>query len=143
MSYTTFKYRLRSIPEKVKSGDEIAVTVDVTNTGEMDGDEVVQLYVSLPESNLQKPVRALQGFRRIHLKSGETRSVEFRLKPHQIAARNHENVPVVEAGKLQVSVGVNSPMPLRWPPEKWCRPLWRLRVITILSMNRGGRSCIC
>ena len=53
LSYTTFKYRLRSIPEKVKSGDEIAVTVDVTNTGEMDGDEVVQLYVSLPESNLQ------------------------------------------------------------------------------------------
>ena len=109
LSYTTFKYRLRSIPEKVKSGDEIAVTVDVTNTGEMDGDEVVQLYVSLPESNLQKPVRALQGFRRIHLKSGETRSVEFRLKPHQIAARNHENVPVVEAGKLQVSVGGKQP----------------------------------
>ena len=109
LSYTTFQYKLRTVPESVKNGEDISVSVDVTNTGNMDGDEVVQLYVSLPDSKLQKPIRALQGFKRVHLKKGETQTVKFTLKPHQIAARNKENIPVVETGKVQVSIGGKQP----------------------------------
>lgn len=109
LSFTTFEYKVKNIPSSVKTGENISVSVDVTNTGDMDGDEVVQLYVSLPDSKLQKPVRALQGFKRVHLKKGETQTVEFLLKPHQFAARNNENVPVVEAGKVQVSIGGKQP----------------------------------
>lgn len=109
LSFTTFAYKVKNIPSSVKTGENITVSVDVTNTGNMDGDEVVQLYVSLPDSKLQKPIRALQGFKRIHLKKGETQTVEFTLKPHQFAARNADNVPVVEAGKVQVSIGGKQP----------------------------------
>ena len=109
LSYTTFEYKVKNISSSVKTGENITVSVDVTNTGNLDGDEVVQLYVSLPESKLQKPIRSLQGFKRVHLKKGETQTVEFTLKPLQFAARNNDNVPVVEAGKVQVSVGGKQP----------------------------------
>ena len=109
LSYTTFEYKVRNIPSSVKAGENITVSVDVTNNGIMDGDEVVQLYVSLPDSKLQKPIRSLQGFKRVHLKKGETQTVEFMLKPLQFAARNNENVPVIEAGKVQLSIGGKQP----------------------------------
>jgi len=109
LSYTTFNYRLKSIPTSVKSGENIPVSVEVTNSGKRDGEEVVQLYVSLPDSKLRKPIRSLQGFRRIYLKAGETKTVDFLLKPHQFAARNEENIPLVEAGKVLISVGGKQP----------------------------------
>ena len=87
LSYTTFKYNFKSIPSSVQAGENIPVSVEVSNTGDKDGDEVVQLYVSLPESELRKPIRSLQGFKRIHLKAGETRTVEFVLQPQQFAGR--------------------------------------------------------
>ena len=109
LSYTTFKYNFERIPSSVEAGENIPLTVTVTNTGDKDGDEVVQLYVSLPDSKLKKPIRSLQGFKRIHLKAGETRTVEFVLQPHQFAARNEENIPLVEAGKVLISVGGKQP----------------------------------
>jgi len=83
--------------------------VEVTNSGKRDGEEVVQLYVSLPDSKLRKPIRALQGFRRIYLKAGETKTIDFLLKTNQFAARNEENIPLVEAGKVLISVGGKQP----------------------------------
>lgn len=109
LSYTTFNYRLKSIPTSVKSGENIPVSVEVTNSGKRDGEEVVQLYVSLPDSKLRKPIRALQGFRRIYLKAGETKTIDFLLKPNQFAARNDENIPLVEAGKVLISIGGKQP----------------------------------
>jgi beta-glucosidase len=109
LSFTTFNYRLKSIPTSVKSGENIPVSVEVTNSGKRDGEEVVQLYVSLPDSKLRTPIRALQGFRRIYLKAGETKTIDFLLKPNQFAARNEENIPLVEAGKVLISVGGKQP----------------------------------
>jgi beta-glucosidase len=109
LSYTTFKYNFKSIPSSVQAGENIPVSVEVSNTGDKDGDEVVQLYVSLPESELRKPIRSLQGFKRIHLKAGETRTVEFVLQPQQFAGRNEENIPLVEAGNVLISVGGKQP----------------------------------
>lgn len=109
LSYTNFEYNFKSIPESVKAGKDIKVAVDVTNTGKMDGDEVVQLYVSLPESKHLVPVRSLQGFKRIHLKAGETQTVEFTLTPNQFAARDDNNAAVVEEGEVLISVGGKQP----------------------------------
>ena len=79
------------------------------NTGTMAVDEVVQLYVSLPYSKLQKPIRSLQRFKRIYLQVGETKTVIFTLQPAQFAARDNQNVAVVEPGKVVLSVGGQQP----------------------------------
>lgn len=109
LSYTTFEYTLKSAPDSAKPSDPITVSVEVKNTGKMDGDEVVQLYVSLPDSKLKHAIRSLQGFKRIHLKAGESQTVEFTLKPHQLAARDKDAFAVVEAGKVSLSIGGKQP----------------------------------
>lgn len=109
LSYTTFEYVLKNIPAEIKTGENIKLQVNVTNTGKVDGEEVVQLYVSLPDSKLQKPIRSLQGFERIYLKAGETQTVDFELKPEQFAARDKAGLQVVEAGKVLISVGGKQP----------------------------------
>jgi beta-glucosidase len=109
LSYTNFTYAINSAPESIQTGDSINISVNVTNSGKMDGDEVVQLYTSLPFSKLQKSIRSLQGFKRIHLKAGETQVVSFKLKPAQFAARDNENNAVVEAGTVKLSIGGKQP----------------------------------
>ncbi len=109
LSYSTFEYTVKDIPTSAKPGDKITVSVDVKNTGAMDGDEVVQLYVSLPNSKLKHAIRSLQGFKRVHLKAGETKTVEFKLEPWQIAARDKDNFAIVEAGKVNISIGGKQP----------------------------------
>ncbi len=109
LSYSTFEYSLMEIPSTVKAGENIKVTVEIKNTGKYDGDEVAQLYVSLPESTLKKAIRSLQGFKRIHLRAGETKLVEFILKPLQMSARDKDNFAVVQAGTVQISVGGKQP----------------------------------
>jgi len=109
LSYSTFEYSIKNAPEEINANENIRISVDVKNSGKMDGDEVVQLYVSLPESKLKKPIRSLQGFKRIHLKAGETKTVDFTLKPSQFAARTDENVAIVEPGKVLLSIGGKQP----------------------------------
>lgn len=109
LSYTTFEYALADMPATLTAGESITVAVDVKNTGDMDGDEVVQLYVSLPDSKLKHAIRSLQGFKRIHLKAGETQRVTFTLQPTQMAARDKDNFAVVEAGRVNIAVGGKQP----------------------------------
>lgn len=109
LSYSTFEYTMKDAPATIKAGENIKITTEVKNTGKYDGDEVVELYVSLPGSNLKTAILSLQGFKRIHLKAGETKLVEFTLKPLQISARNKDNFAVVEAGTVQISVGGKQP----------------------------------
>jgi beta-glucosidase len=109
LSYSTFEYSLNNSPEKIKIGDSIPVSVSVKNTGKMDGDDVVQLYVSLPDTKLKAAIRSLQGFKRIHLKAGETQTVGFTLKPEQFAARDTANNALVEPGNVLLSVGGKQP----------------------------------
>jgi len=109
LNYSTFEYTMKDIPTEIITGEKINLSVDVTNTGKYDGDEVVQLYVSLPDSKLKKSIRSLQGFKRIHLKVGETQTVEFTLTPEQFAARDENNLAVVESGNVQISIGGKQP----------------------------------
>lgn len=109
LSYTTFEYSISKIDKKVSAGENISVTVDVKNTGRAYGDEIVQLYVTLPHSTLKKPIRSLQGFKRISLKPGEVKKVTFKLEPKQFAARDSNNMQVVEPGIVEISVGGKQP----------------------------------
>ncbi|GHV52033.1 glucan 1,4-alpha-glucosidase [Bacteroidia bacterium] len=109
LSYTTFEYTLKEAPGSITAGERLTVSAEVRNTGARSGEEVVQLYVSLPGSKLKAPVRALQGFKRIHLEAGEAKTVTFTLSPPQMAGRDENNTAKVEAGKLLVSIGGKQP----------------------------------
>lgn len=109
LSYTTFEYKINSIPQRVSPEETFSVSVEVKNTGKMDGDEVVQLYVSHPESRRECPIRSLAGFKRIHLKSGEHKVVEFQIEPSQLALLDDDNQWIVEPGKVLLSVGGKQP----------------------------------
>lgn len=111
LSYTTFSYEWVSVPESVQAGEPMSVAVRVTNTGARAGDEVVQLYVALPDSKYSGPIRSLQGFKRICLQPGQSRCVTFELLPEQMAALDEYDLPVVEPGRIRLSVGGGQPLP--------------------------------
>lgn len=109
MSYTTFRYDHLIVQAPVAgSHDDVTVSVDVTNTGQSEGDEVAQLYVREDVSSVETPSRSLKGFQRIHLKPQETRTVSFCLPQDQLAAWNAEKKWVVEPGSYTVWVGGSS-----------------------------------
>ncbi|NLH22916.1 MAG: glucan 1,4-alpha-glucosidase, partial [Bacteroidales bacterium] len=105
LSYTTFAYEPLKIPESLPCGIPADISFQVTNTGERDGEEVVQVYISLPDASNPVPIKTLQGFERIHLKAGESRIVDFTIVPEQMASLDDNQVWVVEAGKLVLEVG--------------------------------------
>jgi beta-glucosidase len=85
LSYTTFSItNLKVSAAQAKVGSSVAVTVDVTNTGQMAGDEVVQLYIHQKYGSDSRPMRELKGFQRITLQPGETRTVTFGLGPDEL-----------------------------------------------------------
>jgi beta-glucosidase len=85
LSYTTFSIaNLKVAAPQVKVGGSVTVTADVTNTGSVAGDEVVQLYIHQKAGSDSRPMRELKGFQRVTLKPGETRTVAFRLGPAEL-----------------------------------------------------------
>jgi beta-glucosidase len=109
LSYTTFAYtNLRLSATSVRALDPLVVSVDVKNSGDRAGDEVVQLYVRDDVASVAEPVRALKGFKRINLQPGETRTVTFRLGPDALALYDRQMRRVVEPGSFTVFVGTNS-----------------------------------
>jgi len=109
LSYTTFSYSGLLIPERAVAGNEITVKVTVTNTGKVEGEEVVQLYLTDEKASTPRPIRQLEGFSRITLKPGESKVVEFRLEPRQFSIINNRNKRVIEPGYFTVSVGGKQP----------------------------------
>jgi beta-glucosidase len=105
LSYTTFKYSNIKSPATVKTSEKTKISVEVENTGARDGDEVVELYAKILDANVPVSIHALQGFKRIFLRSGEKKKVEFDLKPEQFSIINNKNQCVVEPGRLQLYVG--------------------------------------
>lgn len=88
LSYTTFKYSNLVMPEKAEAGLPVKVQVTVTNSGKYDGEEVVQLYLTDEKASTPRPVRQLEGFERISLKQGESKTVEFTIQPGQFSIIN-------------------------------------------------------
>jgi beta-glucosidase len=109
LSYTTFAYRnLRLSAPTIRPGDTLVVSVDVTNTGDRAGDEVVQLYVRDEVGSVTRPVKELRGFRRITMRPGETQAVSFTLGAKDLAFYDGALDLVVEPGFFRVFVGTSS-----------------------------------
>jgi len=109
LSYTTFAYSDLEVPAKAAAGSGIKVAVTVTNTGKITGDEVVQLYLTDEKASTPRPLRQLEGFDRVTLKPGESRRMEFTLKPEQFSMINNRDARVIEPGWFTVSVGGGQP----------------------------------
>ncbi len=105
LSFTEFAYsNLKISSDTLTNTGNLTVTVDVKNTGDRAGKEVVQLYVSDLYRSISPPNRELKGFRKIELKPGETQTVAFTLKPMDLAFVNMNNRWVTETGKFRVSI---------------------------------------
>ena len=110
LSYTTFAYsNLKVNPAKLLSGDEVKVSVTVTNTGKRAGDEIVQLYVRDLVSSVTQPIMKLRKFKRISLAPGRSRTVEFELSVYKDLTFLDENMKLVaEPGWFDIMVGTSS-----------------------------------
>ncbi len=108
-SYTTFKLEnIKVTPDKIGIGGRSIVTVDVVNTGQRKGDEVVQLYIRDRVSSVTRPVKELRGFERVTLAPGERRALSFTLGPEALRLTDEQMNRVVEPGFFDVMVGTNS-----------------------------------
>lgn len=106
LSYTTFAYS--NLTVKQENGEVIA-TVNVQNTGALDGDEVVQLYMSLPGSLRVRPIHALKAFKRVHIQAGETVTVTLNFKIDDLAVWcNGRKIYTVESSVYKMEVGAAS-----------------------------------
>jgi beta-glucosidase len=109
LSYTTFRYGDLTLPNApIDAGASLDAAVKVTNTGKVAGDEVVQLYLSFPGVP-GAPIRALRGFRRIHLAAGRSRMVRFQLTPRDLSMVTVTGDRIVAQGTYTVSVGGGQP----------------------------------
>ena len=109
LSYTTFRYgNLQLSAERMTKGGQLKVTVPVTNSGECDGVEIVQLYLHDVYAEISRPVKELKAFRRVALKKGETQNVEFVLDEDDLKYYNSRLEYGYEPGEFEVMVGPDS-----------------------------------
>ncbi len=109
LSYTTFKLdNFQLSKTEIATDDTIHVSVDVSNTGQMAGDEVVQLYIQDLYASITRPVQDLKGFKRVHLAPGETKTVLFTLDTSQFGFYDANMDFVVEPGTIRIMVGTSS-----------------------------------
>ncbi|UCC74602.1 MAG: glycoside hydrolase family 3 C-terminal domain-containing protein [Gemmatimonadota bacterium] len=109
LSYTTFRYSNIRLPSRVRPGDAVEVSVQVENVGDRAGEEVVQLYLTDLGASAPVPIRSLQGFRRLHIEPGETKTVSFTLEPRQLSLIDADSQRVIEPGVFEISVGGKQP----------------------------------
>jgi beta-glucosidase len=108
LSYTTFSYGGLDVPSEVAAGSPLIAEVTVTNIGSTAGDEVAQLYLSFPRVP-GAPLKALRGFKRIHLEAGASQKVRFELNPRDMSMVTEAGEPMVAEGAYTVSVGGGQP----------------------------------
>lgn len=109
LSYTTYDYANLQVRASQGAGDELVhVQVEVTNTGQRAGQEVVQLYIRDRYSTFTRPELELKGFEKVFVEPGETRLVQFALTKEHLALLNERLERVVESGEFIISVGPSS-----------------------------------
>jgi beta-glucosidase len=109
LSYTTFRYSSLTLSsESLSAGDPLTADVTVTNTGDLAGDEVAQLYVIPPAGN-GYPLRSLEGFERVHLAPHASSVVHFMLDSRELSEVDEAGHRAVRAGSYQIFAGGNSP----------------------------------
>ena len=109
LSYTQFTYSGLDVPSQpVNAGDPVNAAVTVTNSGKVAGDEVVQVYLQFPGLP-GAPLKALRGFKRIHLDAGESQTVRFELKDRGLGMVTDVGVPIIAGGKYKITIGGGQP----------------------------------
>jgi len=109
LSYTTFSYSGLTLPKSaIKAGDPLTAEVTITNSGKQEGDEVAQFYLSFPHV-AGAPLHALRGFKRVHLKAGESQTVQFELRDRDLSMVTEAGEPIIAKGKYSVSIGGGQP----------------------------------
>jgi beta-glucosidase len=109
LSYTTFEYQNLGLDKNsISENDKIEVSVDVANTGNFDGEEVVQLYIKDEVASITRPLRELKGFKKVNVKKGETQSVTFTLSVDELAFYHPDLSFYAEPGDFTVFVGGDS-----------------------------------
>jgi beta-glucosidase len=109
LSYTTFNYsNLKLSADKIKKNMPLKAEVTVSNAGKMESDEVVQLYITAPQTG-DNPLFSLKGFKRIHLKAGESKQVDFDITPQILQSINDKGNAVELAGNYTIRIGGSVP----------------------------------
>lgn len=109
LSYTKFEYKnLKVSQPEYNKGETVKVTIEVTNTGNYDGKEVVQLYLHDVVASIARPVQELKGFELTSLKKGETKTITFTLTDKELGFFNNEGNYQVESGTFKIRVGGSS-----------------------------------
>lgn len=109
LSYTRFRYSdIRLQADTIAAGETAFVSVRVTNTGKVAGDEVVQLYLRDELASVARPVMELKGFQRVHLEPGESRELRFTISPVMLTLLDKDLRPVIEPGDFRVMIGASS-----------------------------------
>jgi beta-glucosidase len=109
LSYTQFKFGKLTMPSRCKLGEILAVSMDITNSGDKAGAEVIQLYVSDSASSLVRPIKELKGFEKVFLKAGETKTVTFQLDDRSFAFYDPDRRKwVAEPGEFEILTGSSS-----------------------------------
>jgi beta-glucosidase len=109
LSYTSFAYKnLKIAKPSFQKNEKIEVSVDVTNTGNFDGKEVVQLYINDVAASIVRPVKELKGFELVTLKKGETKTIKFTITDAELGFYDNEGKFLIESGVFNVMVGWNS-----------------------------------
>ena len=109
LSYTTFEYGdIEPDRSTIGMKDTLQIHIDVTNAGDMDGEEIVQLYIRDLVADVSRPLKELKGFRKVFIRAGETRSITFRLTEMDLRYWNMNMEYVTDPGEFMVMVGPNS-----------------------------------
>ena len=109
LSYSRFTYAKLRVPSKAAVGAPVEVVAEVANAGSVSADEVVELYITYPQSAAPSPLRALKAFQRVTLKPGERRLVRFGLDERAFSRISQDGTRVVVPGKLTIAVGGKQP----------------------------------
>ena len=108
LSYSTFKYSNLRIKNNFEKSSKIEITIDVKNIGDVEGKEVVQLYIRDKYASITRPVKELKGFELLNLKVGETKVAKFQLTEKELGFYDNQGKWMLEKGEFEVYVGGNS-----------------------------------
>jgi len=109
LSYTSFSYGdIQLSKTQMRATEKITASISVTNTGNFDGEEVVQLYIGDPVASITQPLKKLKAFQKIFLKKGETKTVSFSVGADELKFYNTDLKQITEPGTFKVMIGTNS-----------------------------------
>ena len=109
LSYTTYSYGPVTLSSPtMKAGSKVTATATITNTGNRDGDEIVQFYIRDRFASVVRPVKELKGFQRVHLAKGESKAVSFDIDATTLSYYDSEGKAVLEPGDFDIMIGANS-----------------------------------